>query len=260
MNRFATIVLSASLLASAAHANLRTNGSFEAGAFVNQGNDTMSLAPGSTVITGWTVVTDTTAWIGPANTFGLSASDGSYFLDLSNYQFGAPFAGMSQVITTTPGATYPLTFELGGSNVWGRPDAITASAAGTSVTFTTPATGTNTTGTGVDAVRRYLDVDHDPAAGRGRQNYIGLDTCRPTSSPRRSRNRALGHSWLRGLRCWAGSHDAGARRAPALSALASQRREVVLQELVLAALTSSLTCDLLSPQLHAADLSGDCLG
>jgi len=138
------LALCASLLAAtAAHANLLSNGSFELGGFVNQGNDTMSLAAGSTVITGWTVVTDTTAWIGPTNPFGLTASDGSFFLDLTNYQTGAPFAGMSQVIATTPGATYSLSFDLGGSTFWGRPDAITASAAGTSATFTTPLTGTN---------------------------------------------------------------------------------------------------------------------
>lgn len=131
------------LAATAAHANLLSNGSFELGGFVNQGNDTMSLAAGSAVITGWTVVTDTTAWIGPTNPFGLTASDGSYFLDLTNYQTGAPFAGMSQVIATTPGAIYSLSFDLGGSTFWGRPDAITASAAGTSATFTTPLTGTN---------------------------------------------------------------------------------------------------------------------
>lgn len=138
------LVLCSSLLgAPAVHANLLTNGSFESGSFVNQGNDTMSLAAGSTVISGWTVVTDTTAWIGPTNPFGLSASDGSYFLDLTNYQPGAPFAGLTQVITTAPGSTYALSFDLGGSTFWGRPDAIVASAAGASSTFTTPLTGTN---------------------------------------------------------------------------------------------------------------------
>src|SRR5260221_9864525 len=94
-SRFHALVLCTSLLAAtAAHANLLSNGSFELGSFVNQGNDTMSLAAGSTVITGWKVVGDTTAWIGPANPFGLAASDGSFFLDLTNYQTGAPFAGM----------------------------------------------------------------------------------------------------------------------------------------------------------------------
>ena len=134
----------AGLCASTAHAaNLLTNGSFESGAFVNQGSDTMSLASGSTAITGWTVVTDTTAWIGPTNPFGLHANDGDYFLDLTNYQPGAPFAGVTQVVATIPGATYSLSFDLGGSTFWGRPDSLTASAAGTSQTFVTPGTGTN---------------------------------------------------------------------------------------------------------------------
>lgn len=127
----------------AASANLLTNGSFESGAFVNEGNDTMSLAAGSAAITGRTVVTDTTAWVGPLNPFGLSASDGSYFLDLANYQPGGPFAGMQQTIATVQGATYSLSFNLGGSTFWGRPDSITASAAGTSENFATPRTGTD---------------------------------------------------------------------------------------------------------------------
>lgn len=140
---FRALSVSAALLAApVAHANLLSNGSFESGAFVNQGNDTMSLPSGSPVITGWTVVTDTTAWIGPMNPFGLAASDGSYFLDLADYQTGEPFAGVQQAIATVPGATYALSFDLGGSTRFGRPDAITASAAGTAVTFTTPVSGT----------------------------------------------------------------------------------------------------------------------
>ncbi len=161
---------------SAAHANLLTNGSFESGAFVNQGADTMSLPSGSTVITGWTVVTDTTAWIGPTNPFGLHANDGDYFLDLTNYQRGAPFAGVTQSITTIPGATYSLSFDLGGSTFWGRPDGIVASAAGSSSTFMTPNTGTNNdwyheTMTFVATSSSTL-IDFQGEAGF---NYIGLD-------------------------------------------------------------------------------------
>jgi hypothetical protein len=40
---------------------------------------------------------------------------------------------MCQVIATTPGATYALSFDLGGSTFWGRPDAITASGGRQSV-------------------------------------------------------------------------------------------------------------------------------
>ena len=163
-------------VATSPQANLLTNGSFELGAFVNQGNDTMSLAPGSTVITGWTVVTDTTAWIGAANPFGLSASDGSFFLDLTNYQAGSPFAGMSQTIATIPGATYSLSFDLGSSTVWGRPDSITASAAGTVQTFTAPTTGG--TNDWQSVLMQFVASSATTTVllqGASGFNYIGLD-------------------------------------------------------------------------------------
>jgi hypothetical protein len=140
MMRFRSLTLAAALAAAgpAAHAaNLLLNGSFEEGAFVNQGNQTMSPTVGSTVITGWTVLTDSTAWINAGNPFGLAASEGSRFLDLTNYSAGSPFAGVSQTIATTPGASYTLSFDLGGSNGWGRPDGLIASAAGTSQVFVT---------------------------------------------------------------------------------------------------------------------------
>jgi hypothetical protein len=162
--------------ASAAHANLLVNGSFENGAFVNQGNDTMSPGVGSTVITGWTVVTDVTAWIGPTNPFGLTASQGSYFLDLTNYQPGPPFAGVSQAIATIPGAVYSLSFDLGSSNFWGRPDSLSASAAGTSHSFVSPSTGTNN-----DWTHESMQFTATGATttvllqGTGGINYIGLD-------------------------------------------------------------------------------------
>jgi Protein of unknown function (DUF642)/PEP-CTERM motif len=163
-------------VATSPQANLLTNGSFESGAFVNQGNDTMSLPAGSTVITGWTVVTDTTAWIGATNPFGLSANNGSFFLDLTNYQAGAPFAGMSQTIATTPGATYSLSFDLGSSTFWGRPDSIIASAAGTSQTFTAPMNGGNNDWQSV--LMQFVASSATTTVllqGASGINYIGLD-------------------------------------------------------------------------------------
>jgi hypothetical protein len=172
----ALLVTAALVVATSAQANLLTNGSFELGGFVNQGNDTMSLGAGSTVITGWTVVTDTTAWIGATNPFGLTASNGSFFLDLTNYEAGAPFAGMSQTIATTPGATYSLSFDLGSSTFWGRPDSIAASAAGTSQTFTAPTSGGNNDWQSVSmqfvASSASTTVLLQGASGI---NYIGLD-------------------------------------------------------------------------------------
>lgn len=176
MNIRFSVLAVAALMAGSAHANLITNGSFESGAFVNQGNDTMSLAAGSTVITDWTVVTDTTAWIGASNPFGLTASNGSFFLDLTNYQAGAPFAGMSQDIATTPGATYSLSFDLGSSTLWGRPDSITASAAGASQTFTSPLTGGNDDWQNVSM--QFVASSATTTVllqGTSGLNYIGLD-------------------------------------------------------------------------------------
>lgn len=186
--RFGVLAIAA-LMTASAHANLITNGSFELGAFVNQGNDTMSLAAGSNVITGWTVVTDTTAWIGPTNPFNLTASDGNFFLDLTNYQAGAPFAGMSQTIATTPGATYLLLFDLGSSSQWGLPDSLTASAAGTSQTFVSPTTGTNIwTPESMQFVASSATTTVLLQGASG-INYIGLDNVRvefvlgPTPGP-----------------------------------------------------------------------------
>src|SRR5450755_3887877 len=83
--------------ASMAHANLLTNGSFENGTFVPNTQDTDVLAPTSTAMTGWTVIGgESLAWIGPTNPFGLTASQGSYFLDLTGYSAGPPFSGVSQ--------------------------------------------------------------------------------------------------------------------------------------------------------------------
>ena len=172
-----SLLLSAALAAAAAaHANLLVNGSFESGAFVNQGNDTMSLNPGATAIAGWSVVTDTTAWIGPTNPFGLTASDGGFFLDLTNYQAGAPFAGVTQTFATIPGALYSVTFDLGSSTFWGRPDGLTASAGNGSMSFTAPAIGTNNDwqheSMNFSAVSTTTTLRLQGASGI---NYIGLD-------------------------------------------------------------------------------------
>ena len=75
----------------------------------------MPLAIGATDITGWTVENAALAWIGPTNPFGLTASDGGYFLDLSGYHDSSPFAGMLHTVSvaTAIGTTYRLTFDIG---------------------------------------------------------------------------------------------------------------------------------------------------
>jgi hypothetical protein len=137
------------LFAGSAQANLLTNPSFEQGAFVNQGNVTMVLSVGSTTITGWTVTGDQLAWIDVGNPWGLSAQDGTRFLDFTAYPTGAPFGGISQTIPTMPGAQYSLSFYLGSYTTrWGGPPvSITASAGNASQIFTVSTTSSASTWT-----------------------------------------------------------------------------------------------------------------
>lgn len=138
------LIASLALVAcSASHAGLIANGSFESGNFAPQGNHTMTLTTASTALSGWKVINDSIAWIGVGDPWGLDAQEGDFFLDLSDYSAGAPFGGVQQVLATTAGYEYTVSFSLGSSNRWGRPAALTVSAAGQSATFTSATTGTN---------------------------------------------------------------------------------------------------------------------
>lgn len=162
--------------AGAAHANLLLNGSFEAGAFVPPANQTMTLSPGSQALTGWQVANDAVAWIGVGDPWGLDAQDGGLFLDLSDYSAGAPFGGVQQAFSTTPGYEYTVRFHLGSSNAWGRPSALTVSAAGQSATFT----GATAGGTNDWQPFSFVFVADSAVStlrfvGASGVNYIGLD-------------------------------------------------------------------------------------
>lgn len=164
-------------------ANLVTNGSFESGVFAPPTNETQSLPVGSTTMTGWTVITDLAAWIGAGNPFALTAVNGTKFLDLTDYQTGAPFAGVEQFITTVPGSQYTLTFALGTTQGAGFPANITATAGSTSQVFSSSAAGSNVwtsmsmafTATSTSSVVRLQ--------GSAGQQYIGLDNVAVTAVP-----------------------------------------------------------------------------
>ena len=124
---------------------LLTNGSFEDTTnFVSGGNDTMDLSVGSTLMPGWTVArSHYISWIGPTNPFGITASAGKYFLDLTGYIDGAPFGGVSQTFATHAGATYSLTFDLGSDPNYGIQDGLSVSAGSVSdLVFTSTNDGT----------------------------------------------------------------------------------------------------------------------
>jgi choice-of-anchor C domain-containing protein len=85
------------------------NGSFEM-ASVNPGAGFISLPPGSTAITNWTVGGPGATGIDYIGTYW-QASDGVRSIDLNNLTPGS----VSQVLPTVAGQTYVLTFDMAGN-------------------------------------------------------------------------------------------------------------------------------------------------
>lgn len=131
------------LFAVPARADFVTNGSFELGAFVDPGNGLMSLSLGSTAMTGWTVISAEIIWT--ENTvaipYGVSASDGVMFLDLTGYHDNVPYGGVEQTITTTIGQSYEMSFDLGTNPIYGATQSLIATAGGISSLFTVTSSG-----------------------------------------------------------------------------------------------------------------------
>jgi hypothetical protein len=125
-----------------ASADLITNGSFEdtSKTFVGDANKVDELNSGSTAIPGWTTINGVpTAWIMNGNPFGISAADGSFFLDLTGYSDSGTYGGVSQSFATTAGTNYVVTFDLGyggNSTAYGGPVSVLVSAGGSPQTFT----------------------------------------------------------------------------------------------------------------------------
>jgi hypothetical protein len=172
-------------LTSLARADLITNGSFEWGPFTPNGNNAMSLDVGSPVIPGWTVINAEIAWLKNANPFDILASDGAILVDLTGIHDHAPYGGVSQSIATIAGADYILEFDLGSfesNGLFSGPVAVTASAAGTSTTFTTSPSGSGnqwqTFSLAFTAISNMTDVSLvgvEASPSHGRYFYIGLD-------------------------------------------------------------------------------------
>src|SRR4051794_18897265 len=96
--------------------NLIVNGSFEdATNFVdNTRSDTMLLRLGDTALSSWTIIgqDDSLSWSGPTapREWGVVATDGSYWLDLTGFRDTPPYAGIAQTIATQIGHQYLLSF------------------------------------------------------------------------------------------------------------------------------------------------------
>lgn len=161
--------------------NLINNGSFESGRFVPDANGCMSLPPGSGAIDGWIISGGWVAWVGPNNPFGLTASDGNYFLDLSGYQDGVPYGGIvaSQTLATQVGARYLVSLDLGASTLYdSSPPMLNLYVGNESIflgysptmanqwkrfsfefTATSDSTGLSIAGTGLDKLK-YIGLDN----------------------------------------------------------------------------------------------------
>ncbi|MGH7029484.1 MAG: PEP-CTERM sorting domain-containing protein [Stellaceae bacterium] len=81
-----------------------------------------------------------TAWIENGNPYGISATNGSFFLDLTGYTNSGTYGGVTQSVTgLTVGTNYALTFDLGyggNSTAFGGPVTVRVDAGSSSATFT----------------------------------------------------------------------------------------------------------------------------
>jgi len=161
-----------------ANANLLVNGSFEDGTFVPNSDNTMTLGVGDTTMPGWTVVTNSIAWIADPNDFSdISASDGDKSLDLTGYSSN-PYGGVMQTFATTVGVTYTVSFDLGQNGSYGPSDIYAQINNGSLNEFSLADNGGNTwqtetfsfVGFGSSATLTFTGN-----ANSGNTNYIGLD-------------------------------------------------------------------------------------
>jgi hypothetical protein len=174
-----------------AQADLVINGSFEntTGFVDTYGQDAMSLPNGSTTITGWTVINEEIAWIGPAHSLQIKASQGSYFLDLAGYHNYSPYGGVQQSVSTVLEHSYLLAFDLGSSIITLLPSAITATAGSTAQTFTSTNTSSSNawehfvlafTATGPTTTISFIGYQAGPLNDG---YYIGLDNITVSAAP-----------------------------------------------------------------------------
>ena len=115
--RRAAAVVALCLAHGSAAANLLVNGSFEApvvttGFYQNYG-------AGSPLITGWTVVGVDSAVVSGTfvqNGITFNAADGSQWLDLAGVTSNSMLSGVTQTVATVAGASYALSFYVGGTS------------------------------------------------------------------------------------------------------------------------------------------------
>jgi hypothetical protein len=132
------LCVAALLAATPGHANLLTNGSFEAGNFTPDVNGVQQLGfgPEPMPLAGWTLFVGDVFWVGTPNAYGISASDGS--LSMSLYDPFRPLVrvgSVQQTVASTIGTRYELSFDVGANGGFPRPTGVRAQAAGQAADF-----------------------------------------------------------------------------------------------------------------------------
>jgi hypothetical protein len=144
-SRFFALAILLAVAAAAHGQTLITNGNFEEGTGQPAAGSYVRFFPGNSSITGWTIITDDLAWLnGTLPQFGINPSSGNLFLDLTGDSDAAPHGGVQQSFSTSIGATYRVTFDLGtGTGACVGPVSLMVSAGAASQTFTNSSTTTN---------------------------------------------------------------------------------------------------------------------
>jgi hypothetical protein len=176
---FAPCVCAAALLAAGPlHANLLSNGSFEAGTFTPDANGVQRLglgSPGPLPLAGWTLFVGDVFWVGTPNAYGITASDGSRSMNLYDpFRPLVRVGSVQQTVASTVGTRYELSFDVGTNANFLRPTGVQVQAAGQAAEF-------YNTGGGGDWQRftwAFTAIDTSTViyfAGRFGDGYIGLD-------------------------------------------------------------------------------------
>jgi hypothetical protein len=114
MRTFVAMCLGVLAVAAQAHANLIVNGSFET-PLVPPGG-TATFPGGSTAITGWTIVGVDSSLVHTNFTqsgITFQAQHGNQWLDAAGHTSNSMTSGVRQVVPTTPGGLYAISFYVG---------------------------------------------------------------------------------------------------------------------------------------------------
>lgn len=131
------------LTAANARANLLTNGGFETTTPVVAAGSFQNFVPGSSGISGWSVVGNSGTDVSVVNTtftqdgFTFPSEEGNNWLDLTGDGSNNSSEGVSQTVTTIVGDQYTLSFDVGNvydpSGIFGTTSTTDVSAGGVSL-------------------------------------------------------------------------------------------------------------------------------